>query len=102
RRWPTCADIKIDNAEVTIIRTIKPSATPTILRRIDWLNIENDFTTPRMDRGEAGEAERWRGIFNRKPTYAGDRSATITLRAAADQRAPGGPIDAWRAFSSSA
>ena len=51
------ADITIDRIEVTIIRTISPRAMPTILRRIDWLNTEKDFTTPRIDRGVADEAE---------------------------------------------
>src|ERR1700741_1030372 len=49
--------MNIDSAEMTTIRMIRPSATPTILRRIDWLNSENDFTTSRIDRGDAGEAE---------------------------------------------
>src|ERR1700754_4919118 len=54
---PTCDDMYIDSAEVTTIRMISASATPTILRRIDWLNRENDFTTPRIDCGEAGGSE---------------------------------------------
>src|SRR5438552_1088201 len=48
--------MNIDSADVITIRMISPSDTPTILRRIDWLNRENDFTISRMDRGEAGEA----------------------------------------------
>src|SRR3954468_8535845 len=57
RRLATWADMYIDSAAVTTIRTIRASATPTILRRIDWLNSENDFTRPRMDCGEARESE---------------------------------------------
>jgi hypothetical protein len=50
--------MNIDNAEVITIKTISPSATPTILRRIDRLKTENEFTTPRMDCGDPGEADR--------------------------------------------
>ena len=55
--------MNIDRAEVITISRISPGATPTILRRIDWLNSENDLTAPRIDRGEARESGS--GCFDR-------------------------------------
>src|SRR5215510_8712541 len=75
--------MNIDSAEVITIRTIRPSATPTILRRIDWLNSENDLTTSRIDRGAAGEAEPSCFKFAPCPT---DRNSRITPQADPDQR----------------
>src|SRR5262245_21853365 len=81
---PTCDDMNIESAEVTTIRMISASATPTILRRIDWLNRENDFTTPRMDCGEAGESEP--SCFKCEPC-ATDRNVRLTPGGDPDQRA---------------
>src|SRR5689334_18908919 len=78
--------MNIDRTEVITIRMISASATPTILRRIDWLNSENDFTTPRMDCGDAGEAVP--SCSNDEPLR--DRSKQPDLRrapAAINQRA---------------
>src|SRR5262245_43395690 len=75
--------MNIDSAEVITIRMIRPSATPTILRRIDWLNSENDLTTSRMDRGAAGEAEPSCFKFAPCPT---DWNGRITPQADPDQR----------------